>query len=119
VDRFELAEVQLILQPAREALEADEAGQSGDGCLLTVDFEVLGGLGDGVIVQRREPSAHDVDDAVATVDAQVVGVGDILGREDLAVSQPPGVDALQEAQPAASVLGPSGTSRSLSLVART
>lgn len=78
-----------------------------------------GAFGDGLIIKRREPTTHDVHDPVTSVEPKIGRVGYLGGRQNLAVTQALRFGAVKETQDRVVGLGPSGTNRSLSLVART
>jgi hypothetical protein len=82
----------------REALEANETGKAGYVHLSAAEINRFGTLGDCLVVERWQPSAHYVDDAVTAVDTQVVCGPDIRQGEHLVVAQALPVHALEETQ---------------------
>jgi hypothetical protein len=81
-----------------QALEANQAGEAGYAHRSAAKLDRFRAFGNGVVVQRWKPSPHDVDDSVAAVDTQMMRTRDILGRERLAVAEPPAIYSLQKAQ---------------------
>ncbi len=94
--RFELHEVIAIPRAVGQTLEAHNAAEISDACRLTVDINVHGALGDRIVIERWQPSTHDVDDAVATIDAQVVRPAYLLAAESLAVIKTNSIHTIKE-----------------------
>jgi hypothetical protein len=81
-----------------EALEAHQADETSDMHRSAPKVNGFGTTGDRFIIQRWQPSAHDVDDAVATVYAQMVSSSDVISRQHFAIAQSPGIRQLEETQ---------------------
>jgi hypothetical protein len=69
---------------------------AGDSSLLFPDFGIDRTSVHGLEVQWRQPPAQDVDDAVSTFDAKMVGVGDILRCQKLVVGEADGFDVIEK-----------------------
>lgn len=65
VERLQLFEVAPVLGTPRETLEADDAAKPGNGRVLGAHLSLDGAPSHRVVIQRWQPSTHDVDDAVA------------------------------------------------------
>ncbi len=117
VDAFEPFEVGPVLAAVGEALEGDDAAQAGDARPLALEVDLDRLLGDRVVVQSGKAAAKDVDDAVAAADAQVLGAL-LMATQLPIVCKAVAPARSRKRDTASSALAPSGTSGSVSLVAR-
>lgn len=81
VDSPERFEIKAILRTIGETLETDDAAQRGEASGLSTGFEFNGARGHRLEIERRQTAAEEIDDAMATVDAEVLGSPDVGGLE--------------------------------------
>jgi hypothetical protein len=99
VNRFEMSQIVAVgVGAVGQALEAHEARKGSYSHSLTTEVDDFGAFGDGLVVQRRQASTHEIDDSVTAPDAQMVRTSDILKRERLVVEQSPSIHPIEETQ---------------------
>ncbi len=98
VDRLEVSQIAAVgVETIRQALEAHQTAQARDPYRSTAELDGFCSLRHSLEVQRREPTAKDVDDAVPTIYAQTARIRNLGARQDLPVTQAPTVHLLDEA----------------------
>lgn len=119
MDRLQLFQIDSILRSSGKTLEADNARQGSDPNHLTLPLHSVCSIGNRVEVEGRRPTANDVDDAAATVYAQLLDTGDVVDRELLSIGQSPPICQFEETQDRLVSILAVGNEQVESLVART
>src|SRR6185436_20196612 len=98
VDRLQFFQIDSILRSSGKTLEADNARQRSYPDHLALPLRRVCSIEDRVEVKRRRAAPNNVDDAVATVHPQVLGVGDVVHCDFLAIGQSPPIRQFEKAQ---------------------